>query len=89
MTIASYFLGFLISSLMGFAFHLWKGGKIGRIMLYLILSWIGFWGAQILGTSLKMESLSVGSLLIGVDIFGAIVVLFLGHWLSQVNTDEG
>lgn len=89
MTVASYFLGFIVSSFMGFAFHLWKGGKIGRIVLYLILSWIGFWGAQILGTSIEMELFGVGDLLIGIDIFGALVVLFLGHWLSQVNTDEG
>jgi hypothetical protein len=89
MTIASYFLGFVLSSLMGFAFHLWKGGKIGRIVLYLVLSWIGFWGAQILGTTMELEFLGIGSLLVGLDIFGAVVVLFLGHWLSKVNTEEG
>jgi hypothetical protein len=89
MTIASYFLGFVLSSLLGFAFHLWKGGTIGKIVLYLILSWIGFWGAQILGTSMEIDFLMVGSLLVGFDLFGAILVLFLGHWLSQVSTEEG
>lgn len=89
MTIASYFLGFVLSSLLGFAFHLWKGGKIGRIVLYLIFSWIGFWGAQILGTSLKIDFLMIGSLLVGFDLFGAVVILLFGHWISQVHTDEG
>ena len=89
MTIASYFLGFVLSSLPAFAFHLWKGGKFGKILLYLLFSWAGFWGAQILGTSLDWEFFAIGSLLVGFDLLGAILFLFLGHWLSLVGTDEG
>jgi len=88
MTLASYVLGFVLSSMIGFGFHVWKGGRLSKILLYLILGWVGFWGAQILGASLNWEFLAVGKLLVGLDIVGAIIILLLGHWLSLVNQDE-
>lgn len=89
MTIAAFFLGFVLSSLLGFFFHMWKGGGIGRLVLYLLLSWAGFWAAQILGTTMEWEFLKVGSLLVGLDLSGGLLFLLVGHWLSLVKNEEG
>ena len=44
MTTPGYLLGFLLASLIGVMFHLWRGGRIGRLVLFLVLSWAGFLG---------------------------------------------
>jgi hypothetical protein len=89
MTIASLVLGFVLSSLVGFFFHLWRDGGIGRLVLYVLLSWVGFWGAQALGMYWKLDFLNVGALLVGTNLVGSVVFLFVGHWLSLVKTGEG
>jgi hypothetical protein len=89
MTVATYVLGFVLSSLLGFFFHLWKDGGVGKLILYVLLSWAGFWGAQILGIAMEWSFLNVGSLLVGLDLAGAFMFLMIGHWLSLVKTEEG
>lgn len=89
MTIAGLILGMVISSLTGLFFHILKDGGIGKLMLYLVLSWVGFWGAQLVGMALKWEFLNVGALLVGLDLAGSILFLLVGNWLSLVNKDEG
>jgi hypothetical protein len=67
----------------GAAFHLWKGGKFKRFLLYILLSWIGFWTGQISASFLGWIFLSIGPLHLGCDTLGSVIFLFLGHWLSQ------
>ena len=62
MTIPALVFGFLISTLMGAAFHLWKDGGFGRLLLYVLLAWIGFWGGHILANSLGWTFGSIGPL---------------------------
>jgi hypothetical protein len=52
MSLPSILFGVLLSTLYGAAFHLWRGGGLGRLVLYLVLGWIGFWAGQILASSL-------------------------------------
>lgn len=89
MTIATIALGFVISSLLGFFFHMWKDGGVARLVLYILLGWAGFWGAQALGNTLEWRFLNVGSLLVGLDVAGGLLFLIVGHWLSQVKAEEG
>jgi len=35
MTLPAFLLGFVLSTLYGAAFHLWRGGSIGRLFFYL------------------------------------------------------
>jgi len=84
MTIPAYLFGFVISTLYGAVFHLWRGGSAGRFLLYLILSWLGFWGGQFLADRLGLSFASVGPLHLGVATAGSLVCLGIGSWLSQV-----
>lgn len=88
MTIPALLFGFLVSTLMGAAFHLWKGGGIGRLFLYLILAWIGFWAGHMLGNRLGWTFGSIGPLRFGMAILVAIVTIFFGYWLSLVSKEE-
>jgi hypothetical protein len=88
MTLPALLLGVLISTLMGATFHLWKGGGLGRLILYLILAWVGFWAGHILAGSLKWTFASVGPLHLGMAVLVAAVILGAGYWLSLVSKEE-
>ncbi len=85
MTIPAFLFGVLLSSLLGAIFHLWKGGSLIRVLLYLVLAWIGFWGGHILAVQLDWHFLSLGPLRLGMALVGCGIILVIGHWLSQVK----
>ena len=85
MTIPSIIIGIVISSLYGVAFHLWRGGGFGRLILYIVLSWIGFWIGHLIGFSQNWAFASLGPLRLGAATVGAVIALGFGYWLSLVE----
>jgi len=81
-------LGFLISTLYGAAFHLWRGGGIGRLIFYLILAWCGFWAGQSLASQVGLTLWSVGSLHLGIATFFSLLFLAVGYWLSLLDKEK-
>ena len=88
MTLPAFLLGIVLCTLYGAAFHLWRGGSIGRLFFYLGLSWAGFWIGQFLAEQLGWSFLSVGPLHIGLATFLSAVFLFAGYWLSLVEVQR-
>jgi len=88
MTIQGYLFGAVIATLFGALFHLWKGGKLGRLILYILLSWFGFWIGHFLGESLGWDFAKVGGLNLGMAILGDVLVLGVGYWLSLVQVEK-
>jgi hypothetical protein len=85
MPVPSIVLGFAIATLLGAVFHLWKDGGLGKLILYLCLSWVGFYiGHRIADTS-GISFLDVGQLHVGLGVVGSIGLLLLGHWLSLIE----
>ncbi len=85
MTLPSILIGVILSSLYGAAFHLWRNGGLGRLLLYLILAWIGFWAGHLLGNAWGWTFLSLGALRVGAATLGAAITLGIGHWLSLIE----
>ena len=88
MTFPSLLLGIVLSTLYGAAFHLWRGGSLGKLLLYLLLGWIGFWAGHITAESLGWSFDKFGPLHIGAATIGSIVVLGIGYWLSLVEVQR-
>jgi hypothetical protein len=88
MTIPAFIFGFIISSLYGAAFHLIRGGKAQRFLLYLILGWLGFWAGQFIAAQLNLSFLDIGPLHIGMATIGSLLFLLVGNWLSLVDTEK-
>jgi len=88
MTIPAFVFGVIISSLYGAAFHLWRDGGIGRLILYLFLSWLGFWVGHFLADRLGWTFGSVGPLHIGLATISSLLFLFIGYWLSKVEVQR-
>lgn len=85
MTIPSIIIGIIISSLYGVVFHLWRGGGLGRLFIYILLSWFGFWAGHFIGNRIGWDFISIGPLRLGMATLGAIIILGVGYWLSMVD----
>jgi len=87
MTFPAIILGMLISTLPGALFHLVKGGGLGKLILYLILGWVGFWIGVLLGNLGGLAFWKIGPLNIGMGLVGSLFLLGIGYWLSQIQND--
>jgi uncharacterized membrane protein YeaQ/YmgE (transglycosylase-associated protein family) len=87
MSIPTLFLGLILSTLYGAIFHLWRGGNAGRLLLYLLLSWIGFWIGQLIANWLNVSFDTLGQLHVVFATLGSLVFLAIGFWLSLVQTE--
>lgn len=87
MSIPTLFLGLILSTLYGSIFHLWRGGNAGRIFLYLVLSWVGFWLGHLIGNYLGVSFDLIGQLHIVLATLGSLIFLAVGYWLSLVQVE--
>jgi len=85
MNFPAILLGFILSSLIGLLFHLWKGGGLGKLIYFLILSWIGFLFGQFIANRYNVTFGNVGQVYIGTGILVSIIFLFIGYWLSLIK----
>jgi len=85
MTIPSFIFSFLVASFWGAAFHFWKGGSGGRLLLNLILSWIGFFLGNWIGRSWEISFLMIGPFSGGFGSLGSLILLFFSNWIIQLD----
>jgi hypothetical protein len=78
-------IGFVLSTLYGAIFHLWRGGGSGRLLLYLILSWAGFWAGHFIAEYFDFTFDRLGELHLGAATIGSLLFLGVGYWLSLVD----
>ena len=88
MTLPGLTLGVIVSAALGFAFHFWRGGGLGRLMLYQGLSWAGFWAGHAAAGALGWTIGQVGALRLGPGIVGSLLFLGVGYWLSLIKVDS-
>ncbi len=85
MTFPAIIFGIILSTIYGSAFHFWKGGRISRLFLYVILSWLGFWIGHGIGSLIGWTFAAAGPINTGMATLGSAVFLFVGEWLSRVE----
>jgi len=88
MSIPTLFFGLVLSTLYGSLFHLWRGGNAGRLFLYLLLAWVGFWLGHLAGNYLNLSFDLIGQLHVVLATLGSIAFLAIGYWLSLVQVDS-
>ena len=88
MTLAAFFLGILIASIFGCAFHFWRGGGLQWLILFNIFAWIGFWAGHLIGKLVNFNFIQLGPINLGPAILGTLIILFLGYWLSMASQEK-
>lgn len=88
LTLPAVVLGMVIGALLGALYHLWRGGKPWRLLLYVVLGCLGFWVGHFLGGVLGWTFAAYGPLNIGMGVLGGAAIVFLGHWLSLVQVEK-
>jgi hypothetical protein len=81
MNIPTLVFGGLIATLYGALFHLVRGGNLGRLLIYIILSWLGFLSGHFLAQRFDLRFFSIGSLNLGIATIGSLLFLVLGYWI--------
>jgi hypothetical protein len=85
MTLPAALLGLIVSSLYGVLFHLVRDGRLGRLLMYMALSWFGFALGHLIGFWRDWILLAVGPLNLGMGTLGSLIVLGLGDWASRIQ----
>lgn len=80
-TFVSFILGFLLSTSFACVFHLLVGGPAGRILLYVIMSNLGFLAGHFLGRGMGITLMKLGPLYLLPATLGAVAFLIFAKWL--------
>lgn len=88
MTFPAIFFGLLLSTAYGAAFHFWKGGSLPKMLLFLLLAWLGFWLGHAADSLLEWRFAPLGPINAGMATLGSALFLFVGEWLSRVEVSR-
>ena len=84
-TFPALLFGLLVSALYGAAFHLWKNGGLGRLVVFLFFSVAGFWVGHLIGFLLKFNFLNIGPIYFGIATLSSFIFLMVGNELSKTK----
>lgn len=82
MTFPAFIFSFFIATLLGSLLHLWRGGSLVHLLIYLILSVAGFFIGHYLANILSLRFIVLGTINLGFGVIGSLVFLGVGYWLS-------
>lgn len=86
MTVPALLFALLIALLYGSLYHLLRGGGFWRLVLYLVLSVLGFAIGYLIGLWRGWIFMPLGSLNLGMSSLGSLLILIIGDWLSRIET---
>lgn len=84
MSLNTILFGVLLSTLYGGLYHLIRGGKVRKLLLFLALSWAGFWLGDTVGWLMGWTFAPVGNMNAGMGTIGAFVFLFVGDLVGML-----
>jgi len=88
MTLPSLLFGVILAALYAVAFHFWKANSLKKLLLYIVLSQLGFWVGHAIGGVIGWTFVAIGPINTGMATLGSAVFLFVGRWLSRVEIER-
>jgi len=85
MPIPTIVFGVLLSTLYGAIYHLLRGGTTRTMLLFLVLSWAGFWLGDTLGWYMGWSFAAVGNLNAGMATVLSFVFMLAGDLLRRIR----
>ena len=87
-TFPSFLFGVLVATFYGVFYHLIRSGGVWRLLLYIVLSQIGFALGYYLGVWRNWFLFPIGTLDLGLSSLGSLLVLLVGDWLSLIELER-
>lgn len=81
-------LGLLISSSLGLAFHLLRGGRLTRMLMYLLAAWISFGVGHLAGEWIPLRVWRVGEINMLSATIAALLGLLLASFLAMPDGSQ-
>jgi hypothetical protein len=88
MTLPALLFALLVALLYGALYHFVRGGGFGRLILFFILSMIGFSLGHLVGLWRGWVWMPVGSINLGPSSIGSLLILVFGDWLTRIEVRE-
>jgi hypothetical protein len=82
MSIPSFFIGTVIAAICGLLFHLLRGGRLSRMLLYIATAWVSFFAGQLVSEWISWRVLRFGSLNLLPNIIATGIGLLTAHVLA-------
>ncbi len=82
MSIPSFFFGLVIATICGLLFHLLRGGRLSRMLLYIATAWVSFFAGQLVSEWISWRVLRFGSLNLLPDLIATLIGLMTAHVLA-------
>ena len=88
MTLPTLLFALLVALLYGALYHLIRGGSFGRLLLFFILSSIGFAIGHLVGLWRGWIWIPLGAINLGLSSIGSLLTLIFGDWLTRIEGRE-
>ena len=83
LTLPAFLFGSLLALLLGAAVHFWQGGNWKYLLLYISISWFGFWIGHFLAKALNWTFFQLGPVNLLIALFGDLLGLAFALWLVR------
>jgi len=77
-----HLFAFIIATMLGLGFHVLMRGDARRLVLFVVMSWLGFLLGQYVGTLLETDLLTVGMLHLLPATMSSLALMFFAHFLT-------
>jgi hypothetical protein len=88
MTLPTLLFALLVALLYGAVYHVVRGGRFARLLLYFVLSVIGFVIGHLVGLWRGWVWMPFGPLNLGLSSAGSLLLLVFGDWLTRIEVRE-
>ncbi|MEJ5225505.1 MAG: hypothetical protein WHV44_13700 [Anaerolineales bacterium] len=85
MTIPAFLFGLVLATLLGSVFHLWRGGDNRRLVIFLLLAQVGFWGGHVAAWYFDWQFADLGVLHLGAAVAGAVILLLVTDFIGRLE----
>ena len=89
MNIPALFFGIIIATICGVLFHIFRGGRLSRLLLYVATAWVSFFAGQLVSEWISWRVLRFGSLNLLPNLIATGIGLLAADVLAGPEIESG
>jgi uncharacterized membrane protein YeaQ/YmgE (transglycosylase-associated protein family) len=88
MHVPAILFGFVLATMYGALAHVLFGGNLGRLVFFILSSWVGFWGGHFAAERLGWDLFGFRPVVYDFATLGSVIFLVLAALLSGGSNQE-